>query len=585
MESLKEHWVYIKSLKIDSLFWRTFLIISALLVVPFTTLGVLFYANTFDTIKAESRLENSSILDSAENVVNNTINECDMMSSYIASNENAQAFMLSKTYTNSIANLSGLAKTIPLIYKYVDSVYIYSEFNNSAFVGERNVPISELDDSEWLDDYKNLDDRRGIIIPREKNNSFPPLITIIKPIYVADEKRGAVIMNINSQKLYRSVVSDRYNSGQEFFLVDNNHCILLSTDTSYFRKQLEDIQLLPDNADITSGLNTYLKNGDNNIILHQNSESFGFTYIGTYETALYADKLTQMKWHIFFISLSLLILCFVLAYIISLKSYTPLREIISFLDKTTPNISYKDSNELIYIVNSIKLHIEDKEKMEEILKERMALLKKSQYEMLQAQINPHFLYNTLETINWMAYKLSNSDNPVSAALVNLASFFRHTLSPSEYLISIEDEIKYTNDYINILDLRYGNLFDIIWDIDKNVLPCTIIKICLQPIIENAVYHGFKPKNSKGLLTITGKCTDTNITIIVQDDGVGMDNDALNKLNARMHEDIYVQNNHIGLTNVNKRIKIIFGDNYGINVESKPGSGTKVYVTIPKDSEV
>ena len=99
----------------------------------------------------------------------------------------------------------------------------------------------------------------------------------------------------------------------------------------------------------------------------------------------------------------------------------------------------------MYIINSIQTHINDKTKMAEILEERMKLLRKSQYDMLQTQINPLFLYNTLETINWMAYNMSNSENPVSKSLINLASFFRNTLT-SGYFVSIENEIKYTKEY-------------------------------------------------------------------------------------------------------------------------------------------
>ena len=222
--------------------------------------------------------------------------------------------------------------------------------------------------------------------------------------------------------------------------------------------------------------------------------------------------------------------------------------------------------------------------MAEILEERMKLLRKSQYDMLQTQINPHFLYNTLETINWMAYNMSNSENPVSKSLINLASFFRNTLT-SGYFVSIENEIKYTKEYVNILVLRYGDLFDIEWDIDESILSYTIIKICLQPIIENAVYHGIKQKNDKGLIKIKGLCDDNNIILIVSDDGVGIEKDALDELNKTLSETSFTnEKSHIGLSNVNQRIKIIFGDSYGIHVESTVGVGTDVYVTIPKKEQ-
>ena len=583
MGNTKDNWFYIKNFKMNSLFWRTFLIISLLLVVPFTSLGVVFYANTYNTLKDEIVLENSSMLDGTKNVIENTLNECDMMSSYIAINDSMQGFMLGTQTSESFRDLTKLATTIPLIYKYIDSVYIYSEINDSVFVGEKNMPMNELSDTGWIDGYKELDSRRGSIVPREKNNSYPPLLTIIKPIYVADERKGAVIMNINCQTLYRSLVSNRYKNGQEFFLADSQNRILLARDVSYFGRSIDELECLPSDIDMKDGTNNQIETRTGSTVLYHSSNTFGFTYISSYPISLYSDRLAKMKWHIFFISIALLAFGFILAYIVSVKSYTPLREIISFLDKTVPveDMTTKDKNELIYIINSIRLHIEDKEKMKEILEERMKMLKKSQYAMLQAQINPHFLYNTLETINWMAYNLSNSDNPVSAALVNLASFFRNTLSSSGYLISIGEEIKYTKDYLKILELRYGDLFDIVWDIDDSILSYTIIKICLQPIIENAVYHGFKPKGGKGLLTISGSLSGKNIVLTVRDNGVGMDEATVKSLNRRLREDAYTESNHIGIMNVNMRIKIIFGMEYGINVESHLGKGTTVNITIPK----
>ncbi|HIT85988.1 MAG TPA: histidine kinase [Candidatus Ornithomonoglobus intestinigallinarum] len=578
-----DNWFYIKNFRINSLFWRTFLLVSMLLVIPFLIVGIIFYSNIMSTTKDEIIIENSSKLESIKSVVDNVLNECDMMSSYIASNDSAQPFMLGSERGTQFMQLVSFTKTVPLIYEYIDSVYMYSEHSNTAFVGGSEQPMNEIRDDGWLDSYESLDDRRGMIMTRIKNDTYPPLITIIKPIYVSDEKMGAVIMNINSQQLYRATVSNRYSNGQEFFMLDGDDKLMMTRDISYFEKSSErekllsasvGAQLLPETLDI---------NGEECLILSCDSDQFDFRYISTYPVSLFEDKFDSVRWQIALVAVILLAFCFILAYIATVWSYSPLREIISFLDTANPpeSVSTKDQNELLYIMDSIKLHIEDKEKMEEILEERMKLLKKAQYDMLQAQINPHFLYNTLETINWMAYELSNSDNPVSEALINLASFFRNTLSQQGYLISISDEIKYTKDYLNILKLRYGDLFDIKWNIDNAVLSYTIIKICLQPIIENAVYHGFKPKGGKGLLVISGVLRDDNIIFTVRDDGAGMDPETLDEMNSRLSQNIHDnKGSHIGLANVNERIKIIFGSDYGLKVESSLGIGTCVYVTIP-----
>lgn len=581
MNKLKDNWSYIKHFKMNSIFLRTFLLVALLTIVPFLIMSILFYSTNFRNVREEITLENSSTLDSSVNIIDRTLMECDMMSSSLASNESTQLFTINNVSTDSFKTVTGLAKTLPMIYTYLDSIYIYSEPADSLIVSENIQPISDYADTDWLDDYKKINSPTGIIIPRSKNNSYPPLITIIKPIYVADEKTGAIIMNINSQIMYNSMLYKRYKDGKTLLLLNPDNKIIMSSNSEYFNVQLEDICLNSEN--IGSDTESCQINDENYTVLSAESRVSSYKYISAYPLTLYEQRLSAMRVQIIVILLLLLAVVFVLAYVASAKSYTPLHEIISFLDSSpaaADNISNEDKNELTYIINSIRLHIEDKTKMEEILEERMKLLRKAQYDMLQTQINPHFLYNTLETINWMAYNLSNSENPVSKSLITLASFFRNTLS-SGYFVSIKDEIKYTKEYISILALRYSDLFDIEWNIDNAILPCTIIKICLQPIIENAVYHGLKPKNNKGLIKISGKCDDKNILITVSDNGIGMDSETLNSLNHRLQDNAYNdEKSHIGLINVNQRIKIIFGDNYGITVTSREGLGTDVYITIP-----
>ena len=567
----------------SSLFWRTFIIISLLLIVPFVSMSIIFTSNTLKNMRNEISSENASALKSAANILDDTLIECDTMSTYIAGNESTQLFALNGYTRDSFFDMVRLAKTLPITYKYIDSIYIYSERTDIIMSNEAFLYTDEFSDMGWLDDYQNVVNQKGVIVPCYKNGTYPYLITIIKPIYVADEKTGAVIMNINSQSLYNSILLGKYSaSGQEMYLAGVQGHIILSKDISNFGKTLTEIGFPPD-YEFSEKQDKCLINDENYTVLSSDSSLKGYKYVSAYSMSIYEDRIFKVRAQLILISLSLLIFGFVLAYFASVKSYAPLREIISFLDMTNSesNITTQDKNEILYIINSIKLHIEDKTKMEEILEERMKMLKQAQYDMLQAQINPHFLYNTLETINWMAYDIAGGENPVSAALVNLAGFFRNSLSFSGYLITADEEIKYTKDYIKILHLRYADLFSVKWDIDEDILSCKVIKMCLQPIIENAVYHGFKPKGSEGLLTITGRLEGSNILFTISDDGIGMSDDDVKALNAGFNTNVYTSiSHHIGLANVNKRIKILYGENYGLSVSSKEGKGTSVRIIIP-----
>lgn len=587
MNKIKNIWFNIRHFKFNSIFLRTFLFITALTVIPFIVLSIMFYSNTLKNIREEITLENSYIFDNSVNIIDRTLMEVDTLSSSLASNESTQLYTINNVSTDSFKTISRLAKTLPIIYRYIDSIYIYSEQTDTVIMDNNSIPLSDLSDTDWINAYRAVTSPKGTIIPRSKNNVYPQLITIIKPIYVADEKKGAIIMNINAQSIYNSMLYQQYKDGRLFFLVNADNKIIISSELSYFNTYPDDIGLNTLTTESNPKNSVYEINDKNYVVLSGDSTISDYKYISAYPLELYEHKLSTMKLQIIGILLLLMIIIFILAYVASVRSYSPLNEIISFLDNSQPpadSIEEEDKNELMYIINSIQTHINDKTKMAEILEERMKLLRKSQYDMLQTQINPHFLYNTLETINWMAYNMSNSENPVSKSLINLASFFRNTLT-SGYFVSIENEIKYTKEYVNILALRYGDLFDIEWDIDESILSYTIIKICLQPIIENAVYHGIKQKNDKGLIKIKGLCDDNNIILIVSDDGIGIEKDALDELNKTLSETSFTnEKSHIGLSNVNQRIKIIFGDSYGIHVESTVGVGTDVYVTIPKKEQ-
>ena len=143
------------------------------------------------------------------------------MSTYIAGNESTQLFALNGYTRDAFSDILRLAKTLPIIYKYIDSIYIYSERLGVVMSNEIRSPADEFSDMGWLENYGTVSNQKGVIVPGYKNGAYPYLITIIKPIYVADEKIGAVIMNINSQSLYNAILSGKYSEpGQEVYLAD-----------------------------------------------------------------------------------------------------------------------------------------------------------------------------------------------------------------------------------------------------------------------------------------------------------------------------------------------------------------------------
>ena len=214
--------------------------------------------------------------------------------------------------------------------------------------------------------------------------------------------------------------------------------------------------------------------------------------------------------------------------------------------------------------------------------------RQAQYQALQNQINPHFLYNTLESIRSEAL-LAGLDS-VADMCEALASFFRYTISNMENLVTVEQEIENIKTYFYIQQYRFGERLKLEIQCDESerdaVMKCLIPKLTLQPIVENAIIHGIEQKIGQGKVTIHMMLTEKRLLIWVSDDGIGMNQETLNSINQRMTERNIRRKSRGGIAigNVSNRIKLLFGENYGVTVFSTLDVGTDVEITLPRTSE-
>lgn len=214
--------------------------------------------------------------------------------------------------------------------------------------------------------------------------------------------------------------------------------------------------------------------------------------------------------------------------------------------------------------------------------------KHAEYLALQNQINPHFLYNTLEGIRSEA--LIEGVDSIANMTEALATFFRYTISNVDKLVSLENEITNVENYYKIQKFRFGEKLDFYIefqpDSDDEILKARIPKLTLQPIFENAIFHGVERKMGKGIVTLKIIATSKRLIITISDNGVGIEEEGLRKLNKKLrgasleHMKDDKHKGGIALLNVNNRLKLIFGDEYGLYVYSKPEAGTDVEITIP-----
>jgi two-component system sensor histidine kinase YesM len=277
----------------------------------------------------------------------------------------------------------------------------------------------------------------------------------------------------------------------------------------------------------------------------------------------------------------------VAAWIISASIYIPIKKLHSVTTTITKNdlqalMTSDNVDEITELGLSFNIMIgRIRELLAAKIKEQEHL-KKVELKALQAQINPHFLYNTLDTIIWMAE--ANKTDQVIEIVRALSSFFRIALSKGQDWITIRQEIEHVKSYLTIQKMRYRDILDYKLEVDEDILDGTILKLTLQPLVENALYHGIKNKRNGGTITVCARRADQNVVLLeVQDDGVGFTPYKLARIQEEINNDsdeITLKESGFGLENVNKRIKLFYGKQYGLSIGSHYLEGTRVTVAIP-----
>lgn len=219
-----------------------------------------------------------------------------------------------------------------------------------------------------------------------------------------------------------------------------------------------------------------------------------------------------------------------------------------------------------------------------MVKERDAQQKlvQAEFNVLQDQIKPHFLYNTLDSINWMA-RMNRTDK-VSEMIDSLTSFLRIGLSRGKNFISLAEEIRHVESYISIQKIRYDRILDYEINVSEKMMNYRVIKMILQPLVENAIYHGVKEKDEHGTITITASETEDRLILCVADDGLGMKPERLAEIRDMMASGAKYNDKAYGVINVQRRIQAYFGEEYGLDFRSEYTKGTQVYITLPKKEE-
>ena len=405
---------------------------------------------------------------------------------------------------------------------------------------------------------------------------YPWVVTISQIIQDADDQKIKVAMDIRFSNIANYV--DDVGIGA------HGYCYIEDTDGN--------IVYHPQQQLIYSGLKKESTRGDDGV-------EYG-------EEAIYTTRtLSESKWRIVGVCyvdemvtnkvedmVLLLILILVIVLIGTLfvgilisnifaKPVKKLTQAMRSFEKNAENYTYQQvggTEEIVELSKSFEHMVVRIQKLMEKVRQEEITLRKTELKALQAQINPHFLYNTLDAIAWLCEDGRSQD--AEDMVTSLAKLFRISISKGHELITIEKEIQHAESYLKIQKFRYKNQFTYRFDVDEECLSYLCNKITLQPIIENAIYHGINRMVDEGEILIEVHQDQNDIILAVEDNGVGMTEEQCQEIMRKERGD----RTGIGIKNVNDRIKIYFGEEYGLSITSELDEGTRVTIRMPKVTE-
>jgi two-component system sensor histidine kinase YesM len=286
--------------------------------------------------------------------------------------------------------------------------------------------------------------------------------------------------------------------------------------------------------------------------------------------------------YILYVCALCLVFSLLLTFIISTSISRPLKLLTLTMKQVAGgnlNVSIEDSNkdEIGFLTGKFNSMVEQIRNLIDHTKQEQVKKREIELQMLQAQINPHFLFNTLNSLKWTA--MLNNDVSVSNGLASLAELLRSTIVDKKELILLGDELRNVENYIVIQRLRYGTAFEVEYQISERLRNSSILKFILQPIVENSVIHGLNPKDYDSKIIISAEELGAYLRITIRDKGKGMDDQQIEKLVDSGYKAKHRLSN-IGISNVNERIKLNYGEEFGLMIESEVGKGTSVILMMP-----
>ena len=468
---------------------------------------------------------------------------------------------------------------------YIKNGLLYSRENGNIFC------IDDIESSVW---YEKLKTKRGKVLccpysyvleqdtkDRDNNLEILSIARTIKNQNRYEDVIALLRIDIDKRIIDNIIRSTNPTDDSITYLINSDNVIVASSDYLLLQEYgITDFNRAASFSDEKNFTEITVNNGKVFFLSREIPET-DWLMATVIPYASFLMEIEKLKQAIIILILLIGTAAYAIAYIIShsitkriSRLVAQMREIQSGKINNIIENNYKDEiGELFesynYMVRKVSSLIDEQYKLGQELKS-------AELKALQSQINPHFLYNTLDMINWLSLK--NSTGEVNSAVRALANFYRLSLSGGKDIVTIADELKHVSYYLQIQNIRFGDKIKPVIDVDKDVLEYSIPKITLQPIVENAIHHGILEKPDKtGVITVKGRKIENTIIITVSDDGIGIPEENLKSI--MLYESLSKTGSSYGIKNINERIKLIYGNDYGLNCTSVYGKGTTVEIRL------
>lgn len=586
IKKIKEALSYIGDYKFNSILVKNLLVMIIFINIPIIIVIAILYLNMNNTFEDEILVSSQTSVERIGDTIDEEFEEIKRLAVYIGQMEKVGSFLVSKDVDDPIvvSAIKDMFEMYSYVYDYVDSIYIVSKVNGKIISDDTKIEMS------IVKEFANIENHDMIVVPRIKRTVYPYLISFARPVYTKLQKEwnGMVIVNINITDLGNRLEFKKDNITEDVMVVNNDGVIMFSNHNDRFMKHVGEIPQLADYETLKAGMNEIVMiDGGAYVLSTAISDTGEWIYIVIDSVEYYQKQRKSITRYITLVFLLSILGSFIIALILTLRSFSPVLSIIKLLEE--PNKFYKSynknqqktDNEIAFIAEKILQIILSNDELRDNLESRIERLNHAQMTALQAQINPHFLYNTLETIRWLTVELTQGENNASRMIESLSELLRLSLESKEQVISIQEELTHAQFYLDIMRVRYEEKLQVIIDVDEGIKEYKTVKLILQPLIENAIYHGIKPKMGKSYIKIRGWMTEENIYLSVEDNGVGIEEEAMALTNKKLKSETKITSDHIGIVNVNQRIRIIYGDEYGVTIFEGDSGGVVAQIKMPK----